>query len=186
MKVVIGLGNPGKEYENTRHNVGFMVLDRLADMWHVDISQHKFQSMVGEGRLDTEKVLLVKPLTFMNLSGEAVRKVVDFYKLDIEDLVIVYDDLDLPAGRIRLRQKGSAGGHNGIKSIIAHLGTQEFKRVKIGIDRPPAGQDVARYVLSPFGKEERNLVDEAVDRAARACEHWIRHSFTDAMNQFNG
>lgn len=185
MKVIVGLGNPGSKYEGTRHNAGFMVIDRLADQWNIDVKQAKFRSVVGEGRVGSEKILLVKPVTYMNLSGEAVHQVVDFYKIDLDDLLVIYDDLDLPPGKIRLRQKGSAGGHNGIKSIISHLGTQEFNRIKVGIGRPGPGGDVVSYVLSPFSNEQKEEVLEGIELAAKACVTWIESSFIQAMNQYN-
>lgn len=186
MKLIVGLGNPGKEYEDTRHNVGFMVIDRLAEMWDTDVSQMKFKSEMGQARFGAEKVILLKPLTYMNLSGEAIRQAMDFYKLDLEDLLVIYDDLDLPAGKIRLRKKGSAGGHNGIKSTISHTGSQEFKRIKVGIDRPQNGQKVVDYVLQRFSKEQLPDIEDAVERSAKACDSWVRESFDQVMNQFNG
>lgn len=186
MKIVIGLGNPGKKYENTRHNVGFMMVDHLAAMWDVSMTQTKFKSLVGEGKRGMEKVLLVKPQTYMNLSGEAVRELVEFFKPDMQNVLIIYDDLDLPVGKIRLRAKGSAGGHNGMKSIIAHLGTDEFNRMKIGIDRPDKGKNVADYVLSSFTPTERPYINEAVKRGTEACDEWVTKSFLELMNRYNG
>ena len=187
MKVIVGLGNPGREYEMTRHNVGFWAIDRLADEWGIALNQGKFKGLMGEGRVGTEKVILVKPLTYMNLSGECVAPLLNFYKLDAEeDLLVIYDDLDLPCGKIRLRTKGSAGGHNGIKSLIAHLGTQEFKRIKVGVDRPEPGRKVADYVLSTFLPEQKADVDEAVKRAVEASKAWMDISFLRVMNQYNG
>ncbi|BAU26194.1 peptidyl-tRNA hydrolase [Aneurinibacillus soli] len=187
MKVIVGLGNPGREYEMTRHNVGFWAIDRLADEWGIALNQGKFKGLIGEGRVGTEKVILVKPLTYMNLSGECVSPLLSFYKLDPEeDLLVIYDDLDLPCGKIRLRTKGSAGGHNGIKSLLAHLGTQEFKRIKVGIDRPEPGRKVVDYVLGTFPPEQKADVEEAVKRAAEASRAWTEISFLRVMNQYNG
>lgn len=185
MKVLVGLGNPGRQYEETRHNIGFMVIDELADRWNIPLSQSKFKGIFGQGVVNGEKVLLVKPLTYMNLSGETVRPLLDFYKLDIEDLVVIYDDLDLPVGKLRLRQKGSAGGHNGIKSLIQHLQTQNFNRIRMGIDRPTNGQSISDYVLGRFSEEERPDIDSTVKKAAEACEEALSKDFLQVMNTFN-
>ncbi|RAL23176.1 aminoacyl-tRNA hydrolase [Thermoflavimicrobium daqui] len=185
MKFIVGLGNPGTKYQLTRHNIGFWVIDQLSEKWGIPVTKEKWKSLVGEGTVHGEKVILMKPLTFMNLSGEAVRPALDYLKGNIEDLVVIYDDLDLPLGQIRLRLKGSAGGHNGMKSIISHIGTQEFKRIKIGIDRPPVKISVPDYVLSPFSKEELSLAQEAAQISANAVDVWIYSNFLEAMNRFN-
>ncbi|KPB03493.1 peptidyl-tRNA hydrolase [Bacillus sp. CHD6a] len=185
MKVFVGLGNPGRQYEETRHNIGFMVIDELADKWNIPLTQSKFKGIFGQGTINGEKVLLVKPLTYMNLSGECVRPLLDFYKLDVEDLVVIYDDLDLPAGKLRLRQKGSAGGHNGIKSLIQHLQTQNFDRIRMGIDRPKNGPSISDYVLGRFHADERPAIDDSVKKAAEACEESLSKEFLQVMNTFN-
>ncbi|WP_328589085.1 aminoacyl-tRNA hydrolase [Sutcliffiella halmapala] len=185
MKVLVGLGNPGRQYEETRHNIGFMVIDELADRWNISLSQSKFKGLYGQGIVNGEKVLLVKPLTYMNLSGECIRPLLDFYKLDIEDLIVIYDDLDLPVGKLRLRQKGSAGGHNGIKSLIQHLQTQNFNRIRMGIDRPTNGQSISDYVLNRFSVEERPDIDQAVRKATEACEDALSKEFLQVMNTYN-
>jgi PTH1 family peptidyl-tRNA hydrolase len=185
MKLIVGLGNPGKQYEQTRHNIGFEVIDALSKQLSIPLDQSKFKGLYGIGFHKGEKVLLLKPLTYMNLSGESIRAVMDYYQIDIDDLVVIYDDLDLPVGKIRLRQKGSAGGHNGIKSTIAHLGTQEFNRIRIGIDRPQNGMSVPDYVLGRFRKEETELTGEAVEKSADACEAWLSKPFLQVMNEFN-
>jgi PTH1 family peptidyl-tRNA hydrolase len=185
VKVMIGLGNPGKKYEDTRHNAGFLAIDKISEKWAIPTQQNKFRALVGEGRIDGEKVLLVKPQTYMNLSGESVAEVLKFYKLVPDDLVVIYDDLDLPCGQLRLREKGSAGGHNGIKSIIQHVGTQEFKRIKIGIGRPEPGRSVSDYVLQPFSAAERSVIAEAVSFAAEAAAMWASEPFPKVMNHFN-
>ena len=187
MKLIIGLGNPGKEYENTRHNTGFMVLDRLSEKLNIEMTQNKFKGLYGKSKYKGEDVILLKPQTYMNLSGESVRQVMDFFKINQEDILVIYDDLDLAAGKIRLRQKGSAGGHNGMKSLIAHLGTQEFKRIKIGIDRPKKGTTVVNHVLSPFSKEETPLMEESLHKAWQATIDYLTQAdFIATMNRFNG
>ncbi|MED3662437.1 aminoacyl-tRNA hydrolase [Ureibacillus sp. FSL K6-8385] len=185
MKLIVGLGNPGKQYEGTRHNIGFMCVDALAAKWNVPLKETKFKGMYAIAHRPEGKVMLLKPLTFMNLSGECVRPIVDYFDIDIDDIVVIYDDLDLETGKLRLRQKGSAGGHNGMKSIIQHLGTQEFKRIRVGIGRPPAGMKVPDYVLSKFSKEEEPLIEQAVEKVVQACELWQSKKFIDVMNEFN-
>ena len=185
MKLIIGLGNPGKEYERTRHNTGFMVLDRLSEKLNIEMTQNKFKGLYGKGKYKGEDVLLLKPQTYMNLSGESVRQVMDFFKINQEDILVVYDDLDMPVGKLRLRQSGSAGGHNGIKNIIQELGTQKFVRIKVGVGAKPQGWDLADYVLGRFGSEDRKLVDEAQDRACKAVELILSDGPDAAMNEFN-
>ncbi|HEU5138515.1 MAG TPA: aminoacyl-tRNA hydrolase [Bacillales bacterium] len=186
MKVIVGLGNPGFQYKKTRHNVGFMVLDELSKRLGVPIKKKKFNAIYGLGTSQGEKVALVKPLTYMNVSGEAVGPLMNYYKAAVDELVVIYDDLDLPAGKIRLRQKGGTGGHNGMKSIVAHIGTKEFKRIRIGIGRPEAsGQDVIDYVLKPFSKREKPAVTESIERAAESCERWLHTPFLEVMNEYN-
>ncbi|MGM7724474.1 aminoacyl-tRNA hydrolase [uncultured Metabacillus sp.] len=185
MKLIIGLGNPGKQYEQTRHNVGFMVVDKLSKELSIPLDRHKFNGLYGMGHISGEKIILLKPLTYMNLSGECIRPLMDYYDIDHNEIVVIYDDLDLPVGRIRLRTKGSAGGHNGIKSMILHLATQEFNRIRIGIDRPTNGMKITDYVLGRFTDEETQGINEAIDRSANACERWLSTSFTQIMNEFN-
>lgn len=185
LKFIIGLGNPGKNYEKTRHNVGFMVIDELSKRWNIPLNKEKFKGIYGMGIINGEKVILLKPLTYMNLSGESIRPLLDYYEIDPSDLIVIYDDLDLPTGKIRLRTKGSAGGHNGIKSTILHLGTQNFNRLRIGIDRPSNGMAITDYVLGQFSEEERANIKDAIDQAANACEKWTTTPFLDVMNQFN-
>lgn len=185
MKLIVGLGNPGKQYENTRHNVGFEVIDELSKRWDIPLNHTKFKGMYGIGHWKGQKVLLLKPLTYMNLSGESIRAVIDYYQIDMEDVLIIYDDLDLPVGKIRLRQKGSPGGHNGIKSTVSHLGTQVFNRIRIGIDRPAAGMSVPDYVLGKFRPEELAIVKETVTKSADACEAWLDRPFLQVMNDYN-
>ena len=186
MYVIAGLGNPGKKYAKTRHNVGFDTLDIVADRYRIDISTEKFKALVGTGVIDGQKVILVKPQTFMNLSGESLRQVCDFYKIDPEEeLIVIYDDISLQPGQIRVRKKGSAGGHNGVKSIIAQLGTQVFKRVKVGVGEKPEGYDLADYVLGHFSFSERIEMEDAFDRAARAAEALVSEDADRVMNEYN-
>ncbi|MBA4601250.1 aminoacyl-tRNA hydrolase [Thermoactinomyces mirandus] len=185
MKLVVGLGNPGMKYANTRHNIGFFVIDRLSEKWGIPVNKEKWRGETGEGFVYGEKVVLLKPMTYMNLSGESVRSAVDFLKIDLEEVCVIYDDLDLPPGQIRLRLKGSSGGHNGMKSIIHHLGTDQFKRIKLGIGRPPGKMSVINYVLSSFDKEELEQIADAAGRAADAVDKWLETNFLLAMNQYN-
>lgn len=185
MKMIVGLGNPGTKYEQTRHNIGFSIIDHLAEQLMIQLDKQKFKSVYGFRTLEGEKVMLCKPITFMNLSGEAVRPLLDYYKVEIENLLVIYDDLDLPTGRLRLRQKGGTGGHNGVKSIIQHLGTEHFKRLRIGIGRPDPHQTVLDHVLKPFHQSEQPLVQEAILHASQACEEWLRTPFLEVMNRFN-
>jgi len=188
MKLIIGLGNPGKNYQNTKHNIGFLTIDQMLDDLKNEINfstKSKFNAVLYEGRWGQEKVVLVKPLTYMNLSGEAVKPILDWYKCSIDDLVVIYDDLDLPLGKIRLRERGSSGGHNGIKSIIYHLDTDQFKRVKIGIDRSKV-ISVVDYVLTSFKKEEIPAMIEGLQTASRAIQEWIKgKEFQKVMSQYN-
>ncbi|WP_074543971.1 MULTISPECIES: aminoacyl-tRNA hydrolase [unclassified Bacillus cereus group] len=185
MKLIVGLGNPGREYELTRHNIGFMAIDELAKRWNISLNEQKFKGVFGAGFVNGEKVILLKPLTYMNLSGESIRPLMDYYKIDVEDFVVLYDDLDIPVGKLRLRMKGSAGGHNGVKSTISHLGTQEFQRIRMGIDRPKNGMKVVDYVLARFTSEEIPDVNHSIEKAADACEEWLNKPFLQIMNTFN-
>lgn len=185
MKCIIGLGNPGRKYKKTRHNIGFLVVDELVKRQNITLSKDKFKCQYEMDMLQQEKVLFVQPQTFMNLSGEGVRPLIDYYNIAVEDIVVIYDDLDLPVGKIRLREKGGHGGHNGIRSLIEHLGTKEFKRIRVGIGRPTNAQPIVNYVLKPFAKEEADDVNHAIMIAADATETWVDKSFNDAMNHFN-
>ncbi len=185
MYIIAGLGNPTREYEKTRHNVGFEVIDVLADMLGTTVEEKKFKGLYGRGIIGGEKVLLLKPQTFMNLSGESVKAAADFYKVDHEHIIIIYDDISLDVGQLRIRKKGSAGGHNGIKNIIAHLGTQEFSRIRVGVGDKPKKMDLADYVLSRFSKEDRVLMEDAFKDASKAVNVMITESVDAAMNQFN-
>lgn len=186
MKVIVGLGNIGTRYDETRHNTGFMVVDQLARDYHLGAFTHLKQEAVAvSGIINGEKVMLVKPTTFMNDSGRAVGPLVDYYDIDLDDLVIVNDDLDMPVGKVRLKTHGASGGHNGLKSIISALGTKNFNRVKVGIDHPQHGT-VVSHVLGKFSKEERPKFDQAVEQAEHALEDWINgEDFAKLMNAYN-
>lgn len=185
MKLIVGLGNIGKEYANTRHNIGFMVADELARRWNVSFNSPDRKANWAEYR-GTEKVYLLKPTTYMNLSGEAVGPWANFYHIDPEDIAVISDDMDLPVGFIRIRKKGSAGGHNGLKSIIQHLGTEDFPRFKIGIGHPERESSaVISHVLHPFQGEDKKTIDEAVKLMADALECWLRGDISEAMNSYN-
>jgi PTH1 family peptidyl-tRNA hydrolase len=185
MKLVVGLGNPGMKYERSRHNVGFDVVEQVAKTNGAPPFRSGFDGMISECTVDGEKVLLLKPMTYMNRSGGSVRKAVDFYKLPIEDVLVVCDDFSLPLGRLRFRGSGSAGGQNGLKDVIAVLGSDAVQRLRIGIDPPPEGFDPADYVLSGFKLAERKVIDDAVIDAGRAVESWCRNGLQTAMNEFN-
>ncbi len=186
MYIIAGLGNPSKKYAGTRHNMGFDAIDNIAERNDIEVKQKKFKAMCGKGMIQGEKVLLLKPETFMNLSGESIREAVDFYEVDPEsNLIVIYDDISLDPGKLRIRAKGSAGGHNGMKSIISHLRTEKFKRIKIGVGEKPLGMDLADYVLGRFGRIERITVDKGIDDAARAVEVMIAEGIDKAMNLFN-
>ena len=186
MYLIAGLGNPGREYENTRHNAGFASIDRLAEKNHISIDMKKFQALCGTGYIGGQKVLLLKPQTNMNLSGESLRAACDFFKIDPEqELIVIYDDISLAPGQLRIRAKGSAGGHNGIKSIISHLGTQVFLRVKVGVGEKPQGWDLADYVLGHFSKEEQQVMQESFDRAADAAAALLSEEVQQVMNEYN-
>lgn len=184
MFLIVGLGNPGREYENTRHNIGFDAIDVIADKYNIEVSRIKFKGVYGEGFVNGEKVILLKPATYMNLSGESVREVMDFYKLSEEDILVIYDDVSLDVGRIRIREKGSAGGHNGIKSIIANIGTDVFSRIKVGVGKPQG--DLVKHVLGTFSKEDREDLNKVLEAVAMASETIIKKDAKEAMNKFNG
>ncbi len=184
MFLIVGLGNPGSQYEDTRHNIGFKVIDNIAKEYNIEINRQKFKGMCGEGFINGEKVILLKPTTYMNLSGESIREVVDFYKISNEDVLVIYDDISLDVGRLRIREKGSAGGHNGIKSIIAHLGTDIFPRIKVGVGQPNV--DLVNYVLGKFTKEEMEVLSESIDASTKAAKEIISGDVKTAMNIYNG
>lgn len=186
MYLIVGLGNPGKQYENTRHNVGFDAVDLLVDEYRVPSSGKQHKAMYGKGVIAGQKVILAKPLTYMNLSGESVRALVDYYKIDPEEeLIVIYDDISLDVGKLRIRAKGSAGGHNGIKNIIAHVGGQVFPRIKVGVGEKPPKYDLADYVLGHFSKAEQELMEEGYEDAAKAVEMIVSGDISGAMNEYN-
>ena len=186
MKLIVGLGNPTDKYEGTRHNVGFEVIDRMADEYGIGLDAVKHKGMYGKGKIDGQTVILLKPMTYMNLSGESVSAVAAYYKIEPEDIIVIYDDINLDVGRLRVRGKGSAGGHNGIKNIIAHLHTEEFPRVRVGVGMKPPKMDLADYVLSRFTKDECEKMDEGYDKAVRATAMLVKDELEQAMNDYNG
>lgn len=185
MKIIVGLGNPTAQYAGTRHNVGFSVIYNISDTYNIKVDTKKHKALIGKGVIEGEKVILAMPMTYMNLSGESVRELVDYYKCDAEDIIIIYDDISLDVGKLRIRTKGSAGGHNGIKSIISHLGTQEFTRIKVGVGEKPKQMDLADYVLGRFSKEEQPVIRDSADRACQAVAMIISEGTSAAMNKFN-
>ncbi|MBS4024408.1 MAG: aminoacyl-tRNA hydrolase [Clostridia bacterium] len=185
MKLIVGLGNPGSRYELTRHNSGFLIVDQLVDKYVSSGFKEKGKVLLAEAAIGGEKVLLAKPQTFMNLSGQGVIPLAQFYKIAPADILVIYDDLDLEVGKIRLRPQGGSGGHNGIKSIIQLLGTEEFPRLKIGIGRPPANWDTADYVLSRFTSEEWSVITKVIDDGVAAAEAYLKEGIHQAMNKYN-
>lgn len=186
MFIIAGLGNPTLRYEGTRHNVGFEVIDTLADKYNIAVETRKSRALIGKGIIARQKVILVKPQTYMNLSGESIGALADYYKIDEEnELLVIYDDVSLDVGQLRIRRKGSAGGHNGIKNIIAHLGTDVFPRIKVGVGEKPKGYDLADYVLGHFSGEDREIMRESYRKAADAVEMILEGDLSGAMNTYN-
>ena len=186
MFIIVGLGNPTPEYEGTRHNVGFEVIDALARKYNIDVDMKKHRAYIGKGMIEGQKVILAKPQTYMNLSGESVRSLLDYYKVDEEqELLVIYDDISLGVGQIRIRAKGSAGGHNGSKNIIAHLGGQVFPRIKVGVGEKPPKWDLADYVLGHFSKEEQEQMEEGYEHAVCAVKEIVTGNIEAAMNEYN-
>ncbi len=185
MYIIVGLGNPGSKYEFTRHNMGFLILDRFAKEHGININMKKHKALIGKGTVHGEKVLLMKPQTYMNLSGDAVADALNFYKEDVENIIVVYDDVDLITGLIRIRERGSAGGHNGIKNIIARIGTNEFKRVRAGVGLKPPFMDLADYVLQNFAKDDLEQVKEGIEKSSAALDEILSSGMVKAMNKFN-
>ncbi len=186
MFIIVGLGNPGKEYHGTRHNAGFDVIDMLAQKYNIDIDTAKHKGLIGKGIIEGQRVILVKPMTYMNHSGECVKEVMNYYKLTVDDIIVIFDDISLEPGKLRLRARGSAGGHNGIKSIIAHLKSEEFKRVKFGVGNKPKGWDLVDWVLGRFPDELYADIQEGRQRACDAIQCIISEGIDSGMNRFNG
>ena len=186
MIIIAGLGNPGREYENTRHNAGFMTIDKLAKEYGIDVSEKKHKALIGKGVIEGQKVILAKPQTFMNSSGESLRELTDYYKPDIAaEVIVIYDDITLDVGSVRVRKHGSAGGHNGMKSIIAHLGTEEFQRIRVGIGEKPPKMDLADWVLGHFPKEDKEHLEDGLKDACDAVLLLINKEPDEAMNRYN-
>lgn len=185
MKVIVGLGNPGFKYKHTRHNIGFTVVDHLAKRLQLSLKKNKWQGRSANTFVAGSKVALLQPMTYMNASGEAIRPFLDYYDMTVDDMLVIYDDLDLPTGKIRLRMKGGTGGHNGMKSIVQHVGTKDFKRLRIGINHPETTYDTIDHVLRPFAKDEKSVITSAVNQAADACEDWLSTPFLEIMNDYN-
>ena len=186
MYIIAGLGNPGKAYENTRHNTGFSVIDVIAEKNGISVMEKKHKAVIGKGVINGQKVILAKPQTFMNLSGESLRELIDYYKIDEEcELIVIYDDISMDVGQLRIRKKGSAGGHNGIKNIIAHLGHDVFLRIKVGVGEKPKGYDLADYVLGHFTADEKKKIQESGEMVEKAVRLMLQGDVDAAMNQYN-
>ncbi len=184
IKLIVGLGNPGARFVQNRHNIGFFIVDQFAQAHALDFSRRRFNALLAEGEMAGQRIMIAKPQTFMNASGNAVGKLFAFYKIAPHDLLVIYDDLDLPLGKIRLRSRGRAGGHHGMESIIARIGTSDFPRLRVGIGRPDPDADI-EHVLGDFAEDERAVMEETIGRAAAAIEAWLRHGIVFAMNEFN-
>lgn len=186
MYMIVGLGNPTKEYENTRHNIGFDTIDAIAEKYDIAVLEKKHKALIGKGFIEGQKVILAKPLTYMNLSGESVRELVDYYKIEeTQELIVIFDDISLDVGQLRIRKKGSAGGHNGVKNIIKQLGHDTFMRIKMGVGEKPKGYDLADYVLGHFSEKERKIMDDSVEKAADAVKMMLFEGADAAMNVYN-
>lgn len=184
MYLIVGLGNPEKDYSNTRHNMGFNVINKLADKYGIDVGKKNFKALYGMGTVDGERVIFLKPQTFMNLSGESVREVVDYYKIDVDHILVIYDDIDIAPGRIRIRKSGSPGTHNGMKSVVQCLNSQDFPRVRVGIGRPQDGNFI-EYVIGAISNEDKEVLQTGVDKATEAVCAILEHDIDFAMNKFN-
>ena len=185
MYIIVGIGNPGKKYESTRHNIGFIAIDYMAALYDIKVNKIKHKALIGEGKIEGERVMLVKPQTFVNLSGESVREIADYYKVPTENVIIIYDDISLEPGSVRIRKKGSDGGHNGLKSIIYQLQSDTFPRIKLGVGAKPPGYDLADWVLAKFTDSDIKIMSKSVEAAAAAVPEIIKNGAESAMNKFN-
>lgn len=185
MYLIVGLGNPESDYSQTRHNMGFNVINKLADKYGIEVNKSKFKALYGKGKIKDEQVVLIKPQTYMNLSGEAVQEFVNFYKVDMENVLVIYDDIDTEPGKIRIRKTGGAGTHNGMKSVVNCLGSQEFPRIRVGIGMPKFKDDLINYVLGHIPDEEKEILDGATSLAAKAIESIVENGIDIAMNKYN-
>ena len=185
MYLIVGLGNPEEEYSKTSHNMGFNTINKISQQYNIEVKQNKFQALYGSGMIEKEKVILLKPQTYMNLSGNSVKEVVDFYKIEKEKILVIYDDMDIEPGKIKIRKKGSAGGHNGMKSIIQMIGTEEFPRIRVGIGRPIRKDDEINYVIGAIPEEDLKRLDEGIEKAQKAVEEILRNGVDSAMNKYN-
>ena len=185
MYLIVGLGNPDAEYDNTRHNMGFNTINRISEKYNIKLKKNKFQGLFEIGEIEGQKVIIVKPQTYMNLSGNCVKEIVDFYKIEKENIIIIYDDMDIEPGKIKIRKKGSSGGHNGIKSIIQMLGTDEFPRIRIGIGKPEHKGDEINYVIGAIPDEEKERLIQGVEKAEKALIEILKNGIDIAMNKFN-
>lgn len=185
MYLIVGLGNPEGEYSNTRHNMGFDVVNKLAQKYEIDLSRKQYEGIYGIGRIKNEKVILLKPQTYMNESGKSIREYIKYYKIELEKIIVVYDDMDLEKGTIRIRKQGTAGSHNGMKSVVQNIGTKDFNRVRVGIGRPEKAKEIINYVLEKIPKEERKILDEGIEKAAIGVEEILEKGIDKAMNELN-
>jgi len=185
MFLIIGLGNPEKDYGNTRHNMGFNVINKIAEKYNIEVNRTKFKALFGSGSINDKKVILLKPQTFMNLSGESVREAVDFYKIDLDQVLIIYDDIDLAPGKIRIKKNGGPGTHNGMRSIVQHLGTENFARLRVGIGKPTYNTDLVEYVIGYINSEDKELLEKGVDLAVEAIDTIMTENLDSAMNKYN-
>lgn len=185
MYLIVGLGNPEAEYSKTRHNMGFNVINKIAEKYNIEINKKKFDALYADGVIENKKVILLKPQTYMNLSGKSIIQVVNFYKIPLENIIVIYDDVDLEKGTIRIRKKGSSGSHNGMKSVIAELGTEEFARIRVGIGKPEHENDMINYVIGAIPEEEIKKLDEGVNKAKDAVIEILKENIDIAMNKFN-
>ena len=185
MYLIVGLGNPEEEYSKTRHNMGFNTINKISQQYNIEVKQNKFQALYGSGMIEKEKVILLKPQTYMNLSGNSVKEVVDFYKIEKEKILVIYDDMDIEPGKIKIRKKGGAGSHNGMKSVVEELQSTDFARIRVGIGQPEFKSDMINYVIGKVSQEEQEILQQGVEKAAKAVEEILKNGIDIAMNKFN-